>query len=145
MTLVTLSEANAALPQELFPDWEAATSHAKTRALENMSGFIAWNWFDPDEVIDWTDTATIPAAVKDLLARYADADIRGELYGTKTTGVESTAPVKRITQKAGSLEITKEYAQPDIPQSSYTLDNLDQQMYLEGLAKVYPAGRLARV
>lgn len=145
MSLITLSEANAALPQELYPDWEAATSHAKQKALDNMSGFIAYNWYDPDEVIDWADTATIPQAVKDILARYADADIRGLLYPTSDAGKESPAPIKRLTQKAGSLEITKEYAQSDTTKSTYGLRALDQQMFFQGLEKTRATGTLRRV
>ncbi|MDH3375359.1 MAG: hypothetical protein OEQ39_00110 [Gammaproteobacteria bacterium] len=145
MSLITLAEANAALPQELFPDWEAATSFVKQKALDNMSGFISNRWYDPDAVINWEDPVTIPAAVKDILAKYADADVRSQLYPTSTAGTESQAPIKRITQKAGSLEITKEYAQPDVAKSDYSLRPLDEQMIFQGLRKLRATGTLRRV
>lgn len=145
MQLITITEADASLDPELYPDWENLEDPAKNDHIDHSSAYTALNWRDPLEVIDFTDVATIPADVKDVIAKYADADRAGDLYRPCGPGETSKAPINKLTLKVGSLESTTEYAQSNLAGGCSPLKVLSDELLYIGLVRIFTAGQLARV
>lgn len=145
MQLITIAEADISLDPELYPEWENLEDPAKNDHIDHASAYTALNWRDPAEVIDFSDTATISADVKDVIAKYADADRAGDLYKPCEPGQASKAPISKLTLKVGSLESTTEYAQSNLAGGCSPLNILSDELLYIGLVRIYSQGQLARV
>ncbi len=149
MGLITIDESLTALNDEVYPEWEGLDEPFQQLHIDKASAYIRNQWTPPevDTDFDWDDDTTwddeIP--IKALIAQYADADRAGNLYSDGSTGVASTAPIKRSTEKVGSLEITTEYAQSSSSGSEYSLRHVDDQMVILGFAKQVAGNTLVRV
>lgn len=147
MGLITITEANAALPAEVFTEWDDIPDDPiKQYHIDRASAWVRNNWDYPsDSAFDWDDDTTWVAGTKDLIAEYADAVRGGLIYATGAAGSASTAPVKRTKQKVGSLETETEYAQPDTGQGRETPAAVDDQMIALGYERIGGPGTLRRV
>jgi hypothetical protein len=151
MSLITITEANAQLNDVVFPEWDALDDEFKQYYIDQASGWVRINWATNDSFLednptfDWDDTATWPAELLSLVSQYSDSARAGILYSLGSTGTDSTAPVKRKTVKAGSLEQTLEYAQPDTSTGKLSNQKLNDQMKALGLTFKAASGSLLRV
>ena len=145
MQLITITEADASLNPEIYPEWENLEDFDKNDHIDHASAYTVLNWRDPLEVIDFDDLPTIPADVKDVIAKYADADRAGDLYRPCDPGTTSKAPIKKTTLKVGSLESTTEYAQGTVAGGCSPLKVLADELLYIGLARIHTAGQLVRV
>jgi len=144
MGLLTITEANNELDDEVFPEWDALEDNFKERYLDRSGAYVRTNWTYDDTAFDWDDNTTWVSGAIAVIAQYADADRAGTIYGDSAAGEDSTSPVKRKTEKVGSLESTIEYAQPDIRKKVPGLNPLDVQMLALGFERVVSKGALIR-
>ena len=146
MPLITIAEANTALNDVVYPEWDALDDEFKDAHIDSASAYVRVTWdYTEDPTFDWDDDTTWPAGTKDLIALYSDEIAKGNLYPTGETGVDSTAPIKRKTEKVGSLEVTTEYAQRDTGGINYSLQKLVDKWFALGFTKVSGSGTLQRV
>jgi hypothetical protein len=139
VALITITEANAQLNDVVFPEWDALDDEFKQYYIDQASGWVRLNWSTSDSFVednptfDWDNTLTWPADLLSLVAQYSDSARAGVLYNLGGTGTDSTSPIKRKTVKAGSLEQTLEYAQPETGAGRLTNARLNDQMKALGL------------
>lgn len=146
MALITIQEADAALNDVVYPEWDALDDEFKQFHIDSASAYVRVSWDYTSEVdFDWDDDTTWVAGTKDLIAQYADQVAKGNLYATGETEVASTAPIKRKTEKVGSLELTTEYAQYDQQGEDYSLQRLADKWLALGYTRVSGRGSLQRV
>lgn len=149
MALITIDEANASLNDVVYPEWDLLDDEFRQVYIDRASAWVRLNWtppsadtdFDYDDDTTWDDVAEI----KNLIAQYSDMVGKGELYQQGRAGEVSEAPIKRKTQKVGSLELTTEYAQSDEGGSAYLLAQIDDQMKALGFTFKNERGTLVRV
>jgi len=143
--LITITEADGFLNDVVYPEWDALEDEFKQNYLDKASAYVRNTWDFPDDTgFSWDDDQTWIAGTKDLIAQYADAVRAGLLYGDGTPGKDSTAPIKRIKEKLGSLETETEYAQPDVASKKLSVKPIDDQMIALGFRQIGVTGSLTR-
>lgn len=114
--LMTQTEVDALLDPDVYPEWDALEPPFKDFYIEQASNYVLLNWIYYNAVeFDWLLQGTWPSHTDDGVAQYCNAAALSYLYPRPATGVDSEAPIKKKTSKAGSLEQTIEYAQDDLP------------------------------
>ena len=147
--LITITEANAVLNDEVYPEWDLLEDPDKQLYINRASAYVQLSWSPPSSDTDfvWTDDTTwdTEAELKDLIAQYADAIRGGLIYSQGAAGSISLSPIKSKKIVAGPVETTTLYAQPDIPVSKESTRPIDDQMLVIGFAKINPRNTLTRV
>lgn len=150
ISLITIDEASAALDDEIYSEWDALEDPQKAIYINQASAWVRLNWtksssqFSWDDDTTWDDDSDTITFIKGLIAQYSDLVREGILYETGSKGVDSTAPLKRKTVKAGSVEQTLEYAQSETAASEKTSKAVDDQMLAIGFTVKYASNRLVR-
>jgi hypothetical protein len=142
MGIITVQEADDNLDQEVFSAWFDFDAPFKQNYIDQASAFVQLR-FCPNTTtqpfdwtnFDWTDNTTWPTGTIGLIAQYALAVGNQTLYPNSAAGSDSPAPVKRKTVKAGSLEQTLEYAQPDLVVSKNVNKQISDQMLALGFLR----------
>ena len=105
--LITEAEADANLPIELYPEWQALDSVLKENHIRNASTYTRLTWKCSDE-----DFAT-PALSDDAIlavSLYSEADRAGNLYPSVSTQPPvSGGALTKLKLKAGSVEKEEEW------------------------------------
>jgi hypothetical protein len=154
MGIITVAEADSNLDQEVFSAWFDFDEPFKQNYIDQASAYVQLNFCSPGLTqpfdwtnFDWEDNTTWPAGTIGLVAQFALAVGQQTLYPNTTAGTDSTSPIKRKTVKAGSLEQTLEYAQPNVISSSNVNKQIADQMFALGFVNCggSGAGSLQRV
>ena len=147
--LITISEANAALNDELFPEWDSLEDEQKALYISQASAYVQLSWEGPEADYDfsWSDDTTWDdeAEIKSLVAQYSDAVRGGIIYSSGSPGDLSLSPIKSKRIKAGPVETTTEYAQPETAAAKKSVRPLDDQMLILGFTPINSLTTLLRV
>lgn len=106
--LITEAEADANLPIELYPEWQALDSVLKENHIRNASTYTRLTWLCSEEDFttpDLSDDAVLAVAL------YAEADRAGNLYSSASTAPPSSGgALTKLQVKAGSVEQLQEWS-----------------------------------
>lgn len=149
MGVITIAVANSNLDLDVYPEWDLLDDSFKQHYIDRASVYVQLKWEPPatDTDFDWNTPATWDnqAELEALVAKYSDAVRAGIIYPSEAQLAAPKAPIKKTTEKVGSLEVTTEYAQSTAAQQNATTGALDDEMTLLGFTRKVRSNTLVRV